>query len=92
MVHACDPSTWEIEAEESEIQDHDLIHTESNANLEYEDLKYIDLGYTYLGYTHTWYTHTWDTVTWDAQTREIHRPEIHILGYTDLGSEKRNKK
>lgn len=50
MVHVCDPSIWEVEAERSEIQDHAWLYTESNAKLEYRGLGYTDLEDTDLGY------------------------------------------
>ena len=50
MVHARDPSIWEVETEGSEIQDHAWQYAESNAKLEYRGLGYTDLEDTDLGY------------------------------------------
>lgn len=35
MAHACNPSTWEIEAEGSGVQGHPLLHSEFEAGLDY---------------------------------------------------------
>jgi hypothetical protein len=41
MVHACNPSTWEAEAEGLRVQSHPKLHSEFEASLSYTAEPYL---------------------------------------------------